>query len=105
MSKRKYTKLIEDFCKRQGIAVPPGFYRRAACPLAVIRTDSSPPKLVAMTWFKKEDVVYYIEHMVMAESGENTQPPVRIFDFKAQEEVEYTGGKRLRKKRDLGVNP
>ncbi len=105
MSEGKYTKLIEDYCKKQGFVVPSGFNRRAASPLAVVMTDVTPPKLVARTWFNKEDVVYFLENIVMAESDVGAEPPVRVFDFKAHVELEYTGSKRLRKKVDFETIP
>ena len=104
MTKGKYTGLIDEYCKKHGFSVPAGFYRRAASPLAVVRMDSSPPKLVARTWFKREDLVSYIEH-TLPDGPESDTPSVRIFDFKAEEELEYTGGKRLRRKGDLKTNP
>ena len=104
MAKGKYTRLIDEYCKEQGFEVPVGFFRRPASPLAVVMMDSSPPKLVATTWFTREDVVYYIKHLVLANSESHTAP-VRIFDFAKRKELEYTGGKRLKTKCELHTNP
>ena len=41
------------------------------------------------------DVVYYIEHFMLPELGDSLSQSIRIFDFKAGEELSYTGGKRL----------
>jgi len=58
--KGKYSKIIEAYCEQQGVYVPPGFKRHSASHLAVIRYDSSESRLVAKTFFKKEDLKYYI---------------------------------------------
>jgi len=104
MRKGKYTEIIEDYCTANGYSIPSGFYRRPASHLAIIRTDSSPHKLVAMTWFKKEDVVYYIEHMNLPGGNPSLRRPVRVFDFKNGEELEYTGT-MLSKKNDIEKSP
>jgi hypothetical protein len=101
MAKGKYTKLIAEYCAQRGYTVPAGFFRRSASHLCVVRMDVSPPKLVATTWFKREDVVYYAEHNTPKESA----PRLRIFDFKTNEELEHTGGKALKRKSHIEDNP
>jgi len=64
-----------------------GFDRRSASRYAVI-VLTTPPKLVARTWFKQQDVVYYLAHCG------NTLPK-RILDFKDGFELIYSKGKRL----------
>ncbi len=94
---RKYERLIGDYCKREGIAIPPGFGRNTPCRYAIIRTHLSPPKLIATTWFAAEDVVYHIEHCLASELGEALSQSIRILDFQKGEELAYRGGKRLHK--------
>jgi hypothetical protein len=64
---KKYERLIGDYCAHEGIAVPAGFARLAPSRYVIIRTHLSPPKLIAKTWFKTADVVYYIEHFLLPE--------------------------------------
>ena len=60
MAARKYNSLIRRFCDANGIEVPPPFDRHTASRFAVVRLDISPPKVSAKTFFKKEDLHYYI---------------------------------------------
>jgi hypothetical protein len=60
----------------------------------IIRTHLSPPKLIAKTWFKRADVVYYIEHFLAPELGEALPQSIRILDFQEGEELAYRGGQR-----------
>jgi len=92
---KKYERLIGDYCAREGIAVPPGFARLTPSRYAIIRTHLSPPKLIAKTWFKTADVVYYIEHFLAPELGEALPQSIRILDFQEGEELAYRGGQRL----------
>ncbi|HEY1121054.1 MAG TPA: hypothetical protein VGE67_05620, partial [Haloferula sp.] len=55
-------KSIEAYCKANGISIPSGFGRLTPSRYAVIRSDSGEPKLVAKTWFKQEDVCYYVRN-------------------------------------------
>jgi len=80
---------------------PPTFSRRPPSHLAIIRLDSSPPKIVARKWFKRTDVVYYIEHFLVSEIGDDLAEKIRILDFKEREELTYTNGK-LRVRGPLG---
>lgn len=93
----KYERLIRDYCAREGIIVPPGFAHLTPSQYAIIRTHLHPPKLIAKTWFKTADVVYYIEHVLLPELGEALTRSIRILDFEKSEELAYTGGKRLDK--------
>jgi hypothetical protein len=92
---KKYKRLIGDYCRREGIAVRPGFARHTPSRYAIILTHLSPPKLIAKTWFNMADVVYYIEHFLRPELGEALAQSIRILDFREGEELAYTGGKRL----------
>lgn len=91
----KYEQLIADYCARHGIAVPAGFARLTPSRYAIIRTDLTPPKLIAKTWFKTADVHYYIEHFLQPELGDAVPQSIRILDFQEGEELAYTGGKRF----------
>ena len=88
----KFTKQIEKFCNQEGVIIPPGFYRHTANRYAAIDFGTEPKKLIAKTWFNKEDVVYYINNMV---SGKN----LRILDFKEKQDLVLSeGGKLIRGK-------
>ena len=63
----KYKRLIEDFCAKNGVNVPPGFARNTPSRYAIIRTNLTPQKLIATTWFKVADVIYYIENFLSPE--------------------------------------
>ena len=90
----KYWALIESYCQGQGISIPKGFGRNSPSRYAIIRLDSNPPELVALTWFKMEDVVYYLRNIW-------ANRPVRILDFKEGVELVDEGGKRLKRGRSL----
>lgn len=92
----KYEQLIRSYCSAQGVTIPAGFARRKANPIVVIRTDLSPAKLVATTWFKVEDVVYYLQHLVVPEIGESAAQHLPVLDFKSGRELRFTGGARLK---------
>ena len=93
----KYKRLIGDHCARNGIDVPPGFARNTPSRYAIIRTHLTPPKLIAQTWFKTADVIYYIEHFLLPELGDRLSQSIRVLDFQDGEELSYTGGKQLTK--------
>jgi len=92
---KKYERLIGDYCAREGISVPPGFARLTPSRYVIIRTHLSPPKLIAKTWFKTADVVFYIEHFLIPELGEALAQSIRILDFQEGQELAYRGGQRL----------
>ena len=85
----RYKDRIEAFCKENGIAIPPGFYRHSASRYAAIDLESSPPKLVAKTWFNQEDVVY---HLVNLSQGTR----MRILDFQDRRELLFDGSRLSR---------
>jgi hypothetical protein len=93
---KRYQGLIELYCALRSVAVPPGFGRNAPGRYAIIRTDFSPPKLVATTWRKVADVVYYIERFLVPELGDSISQSVRILDFRERRELVYVGERRLR---------
>lgn len=97
----KYESLIREYCTRSGVSVPSGFGRHPASPIAVIRTDVSPPKLVAKTWFKTADLIYYLENLLGPEIGIAALAEVRILDFNNGVELRYDGTSRLSKRGEL----
>lgn len=72
----KYSVLIKVWCEARGIEIPPGFYRHPASRYAAIDEGVQPARLVAKTWFKQEDVIYYATR-IAADSR------LRFLDFKA----------------------
>lgn len=88
MPERYSTKILR-FCEENGITVPIGFGRHPASRYVIIEL-TTPPKLVARTWFKHEDVIYYLK-------STPTDAPRRILDFKLCEELNYSGGNRLKR--------
>ena len=91
----KYKRLIGDYCVRHGISVPPGFGRHSPSRYVIIRTHLTPAKLIAATWFRTNDLHYYIERSLLPELGESLQQSIRILDFQEGEELVYRGGRRL----------
>jgi hypothetical protein len=76
----RYSERILEYCRAAGIDVPAGFHRHPASRYAVIDVEATPPKLVARTWFKQEDVSYYLANVAAGRR-------VRVLDFKESEEL------------------
>ena len=94
--KGKYTKIIYEFCQKEGIDIPIGFGRKSASHLAVVRYDSEKPKLVAKTFFKKEDLHYYISTYLMGITPlEDGLAPAKVFDFKENLSYQISRGGAL----------
>ena len=85
----RYSELIRTYCIANGIEIPVGFDRRSASRYAVF-VLMTPPKLVARTWFKQHDVVYYLAHC-------SDSLPKRVLDFKDGIELLFVEGKRLKR--------
>lgn len=85
----KYTDRIKEYCESTGVEIPVGFYRHPASRYVVIDLECTPPKLVAKTWFKQEDVVYYLQNI-------SPDKVVKILDFKERHELSYQSGKILK---------
>jgi hypothetical protein len=94
---RKYTPLILAYCARHGIEVPPPFGRHPANRYAVVRLDTKPPRLSARTFFKKEDLHYYLRSKT-TELGvtDATMLSVRVLDFKDAVELDVEADGRTR---------
>lgn len=81
--KGKYSKIIQEYCEREGIYIPPGFKRHSASHLAVVRSDGDQPKLVAKTFFTKEDLNYYLSSTTPEmEANPDGELPIKVIDFK-----------------------
>jgi hypothetical protein len=91
----KYKKLITEYCEANGITVPPGFARNTPSRYVIIRTHQTPSKLIATTWLKVADVLYYIRHHLSPELGDALSESVQILDFKTGEILAYNGSQQL----------
>ena len=80
----RYTDKIKTFCEESGIEIPAGFYRHPASRYVAIELQTSSQKLVAKTWSKQEDVVYYLTRLAQGKK-------FRVLDFKEREELSYNG--------------
>jgi hypothetical protein len=90
--KGKYSKIIQEYCDNEGIYVPPGFKRHSASHLAVVRYDSDAPKLVAKTFFKKEDLKYYISSVLLVlDLDDKGNVPAKVIDFKENKKYKVAG--------------
>lgn len=74
---------------------PTGIGRNASSRYAIIRTHTTPPKLVATTWFKVADVLYYIQHHLSPELGDALSTAIQILDFQTAEVLVYNGKQQL----------
>ena len=83
----RYSRAIEEYCSSQGISIPAGFHRHPASRYAVVLAGE-PPQLVATTWFKQEDVIYYLKHSDRSVS--------MILDFKERVELQFNGSRLKR---------
>lgn len=92
-----YKQRISSFCETNGIAIPPAFGRNNPSRYAIVRTHLNPPKLVAMTWFKVSDVIYFLKNHLQPELGDALDASVRILDFKTGEELAWNGASTLTK--------
>lgn len=70
-----YSEKISRYCKERGIAIPIGFERHPASRYAIIEVGP-PARLVARTWFKIEDLIYYLDRAA--------DVPRQILDFKRE---------------------
>jgi len=84
----RYTDKIKEYCEQTGIEIPAGFYRHPANRYAAVDISASPPRLIAKTWFKQEDVVYYATHL-----AQNVK--LRFLDFKERQELRYSNDGKL----------
>jgi hypothetical protein len=88
----RYTDKIAAYCEQGGVEIPAGFHRHPASRYVAIDIGASPPRLIAKTWFKQEDVVYYLAHLAQGRQ-------LRLLDFKERQELQYvSSGKLVREK-------
>lgn len=83
-----YRARIEAYCEAHGIAVPGGFRRNAPSRFAAIDLAAAPPRLIATTWFKHEDLLYYLDQLGGGRS-------FRLLDFKDRRELVREGNRLL----------
>jgi len=81
----RFRKCLLDYCAAQSIEVPPPFGRRGVMRYAVIRTDRTPHKLVAVTWGLLADVTHWMEGSLAPEVGERLCDSVRVLDLHARQ--------------------
>lgn len=87
---QRYKDRIVAYCEAKGIEVPGGFHRHSASRYVAIDMDSTPPKLVARTWFSQQDAEYFLRSLA---PGRN----VRLLDFKERHALLFDGGSRLQR--------
>lgn len=90
-----YQAQIRQYCMEHKIAIPAGFGRHSTGRYAVIRTDMTPPKLVAATWFEPEDVVSYIQQSAVRQIGQASAMALIILDCKAKRRLHFDGSSSL----------
>lgn len=86
----RYTDRIKSYCEAEGIEIPSGFFRHPASRYVAIEIGGQPPRLVAKTWFKKEDLVYYLDHLAPGRT-------FRLLDFKERQELNFCNGQLFRR--------
>ncbi|MFY9315300.1 MAG: hypothetical protein WAO95_07045 [Burkholderiales bacterium] len=84
----KYTDRIRLYCDQNGIEMPPGFFRHAASRYVAVDIGCQPARLVATTWFKQEDMLYYVTRLA---SGKT----LKLLDFKERTVLRFSGGETL----------
>ena len=85
---KRYAEKIKQYCETHGIEIPLGFYRHPASRYAAVDQGATPPKLVAKTWLKHEDVVYYLTHLAQGKR-------LTLLDFKERCELRFNGKETL----------
>ena len=83
----RFADRIRHYCEAHGIHIPIGFGKRTPSRYAIV-IMTEPPKLIARTWFKQEDVVYYLKNI-------NQEPMFRILDFKEYVELIHDNSDQL----------
>jgi hypothetical protein len=86
---KSYMSRISEYCIANRIYIPAGF-KGGAQRYAAIDLSANPPKLVAATWFKHADVIYFIRHF-----GNGRE--FRLLDFKEKVELHLEDDSRLRR--------
>jgi len=80
-----YSLRIRTYCEANGVEIPAGFQRRAANRYAAIDIGADPPRLIATTWFKQEDMIYYASRLAEGRT-------LKLMDFKERRQWQFTGG-------------
>lgn len=84
----RYKARVEEYCEKEGIEIPVGFYRHDIGRYAAINLESDPPKLVATTWTNETDTIQYL-------LGPAADQAIKLLDFKERCEVRFNGGSVL----------
>ena len=84
----RYSEKVLRYCEAQGVEVPLGFKRHPAKRYVAIDLSQTPPKLVATSWFKQEDMVYYLVNLAPGK-------PHKLLDFKEGRVLALQGDSRL----------
>ena len=92
----RYKANIEAYCEQGGIEIPVGFDRRSPARYVAIDLESTPPKLVAMTWSNAKDAVSYL---LTLGAGHRT----RMLDFHERRELTFNGKNSLLKGEPFAV--
>ncbi|WP_147309367.1 hypothetical protein [Xanthomonas campestris] len=79
-----YKDRIVAYCMDVGVRIPSGFHRHSANRYASVDLEQIPPKLIAKTWFNREDVAYYLSNLA-------TGRPMRVLDFKDRCDLVFNG--------------
>ena len=85
----RYKSKILRYCEANGTMVPAGFGRRSPKRYVVVRMDSSPPKIVAVTWSEPVDTLRYIKSCLCDKTRTVTENSFRVFDAETQEVFSY----------------
>ncbi len=84
----RYRDRIKTYCDANGIAIPVGFYRHSASRYVAVDYGYQPARLVARTWFKQEDMIYYATRLAAGKT-------LKLLDFKERRELQLTEGHAL----------
>lgn len=83
-----YSLRIRTYCAANGVEIPAGFQRRAANRYAAIDVGRDPPQLIATTWFKQEDMMYYASRLANGRT-------LKLMDFKERRQWQFIDGHAL----------
>ncbi|QDT11000.1 hypothetical protein [Planctomycetes bacterium K23_9] len=97
--KENYEARIRRYCEANGIVVPGALGANGRAPVAryaVVDLNKTPPQLVALTFDSSADLIGYLDRTDV-DWGNESNPAIRILDFKKGRELHHVGGWRLRR--------
>ena len=96
----KYELLILEWCKNNSVTVPTGFGRNTPGNFAVVKEAADGRKLVATTWSKIKDVLYYVENLLLT-----TEPKCgfEVLDFKKGLILKYSAVGKFVPVREMNI--